>query len=76
VSVSCRPDFGTGPVMVEGVAATATLRIGPGATRASVMALDLRGKPVRAVPVVMKNDTASFSISAEYSTLWYQVDVD
>jgi len=74
--VSCRPDFGTGPVMVEGVAATATLRLGAGASRVSVQALDPRGKPVRSVPVVLKQGTASFNISEQYATLWYQIDVE
>ena len=76
VMVSCRPDFGTGPVMVEGVAATATLRVGAGATRVSVKVLDPRGKPVRIVPAVLKNGAASFSVSAEYATLWYLIDVE
>jgi hypothetical protein len=62
--------------VVEGVAATATLRVGAGATRVSVTVLDPRGKPVRTAPAVLKNGTASFSVSAEYATLWYLVDVE
>ena len=74
--ISCRPDFGTGPVMMEGVAATASLRLGAGATRVSVKALDPTGKPVLSVPVVIKDQTATFSVSAEYATVWYQLDVE
>jgi hypothetical protein len=76
VWVSCRPDFGAGPIMAEGVAAAATLRIGAGAARVSVTSLDPRGAPARPVPVVIREGTASFSVSTEYGTLWYQVDVE
>jgi hypothetical protein len=76
VQLSCRADFGTRPVIVEGVSATVALHLEPGATRISVKALDPRGKPVRAVPVVQKDGAATFSVSADYATVWYQVDVE
>jgi hypothetical protein len=74
--ISCRSDFGTGPVMVEGVAATAALRVGAGVKRVSVVSLDTRGKPVRNLPVTLKDMTASFTVSPEYETVWYQIEVD
>jgi len=74
--VSARPDFGSGPVMVEGVAATVTLRVGAGATRVSVKALDPSGKPGRTLPVVLQDGIASFGVSEKFQTIWYQINVD
>jgi hypothetical protein len=62
--------------MVEGVAATVTLRIGAGATRVFVKALDPSGKPGRTLPVVLQDGTASFSVSEKYQTIWSQINVD
>jgi hypothetical protein len=58
------------------VAATATLRVGAGVTRVTARALDPHGSPTRVVPVVLKDGIASFSVSAEYTTLWYLADVE
>ena len=74
--VSASPGFGRGPVLVEGVAATATLHLGTGATRVSVNALDPLGRPARSVPVVLKDGSATFRISERYETVWYLVTID
>ena len=37
---------------------------------------DTRSKPVRNVPVTLKDMTASFTVSPEYETVWYQVEVE
>ena len=76
VKVSSRSGFGRGPVVVEGIAATATLRVGAGATRVSVSALDPLGRPARSVPVVLRDGIAVFSVSERYETIWYLVTID
>jgi hypothetical protein len=62
--------------MVEGIAATVTLLLGAGATRATARALDIRGQPVRPVPAAPTDGIFCFSVSAENATLWYQVDME
>ena len=76
VKVSSSPSFGQGPVMVEGIAATATLRVGAGVTRVTVSALDPRGRQARSVPVLLKDGIAAFSVSERYETIWYLVTID
>jgi hypothetical protein len=74
--VSCRPDFGTGPVMAEGVTATIDVRESPGVRRVTVKALDVTGKAVRDVPVTRKAGVATFPVRPEYATLWFEIDFD
>jgi hypothetical protein len=67
-----RGSWGYGPVMVEGVSAEFAMAVP--ADRVTVYALDSTGN--RTVEVPVKADSAgnaTFSIGAEYKTLWYDL---
>jgi hypothetical protein len=61
--------WGTGPTLVNGIAAEVTL---PFRVK-SVQALDCRGQPQAAVPVRIEVNTSRFSIGPEHHTLWYEI---
>jgi hypothetical protein len=61
--------WGTGPTLVNGIAAEVTL---PFRVK-SVQALDSRGQPQAAVPVRVEGNTTRFTIGPEHRTLWYEL---
>ena len=61
--------WGTGPTLVNGIAAEVTL---PFRVK-SVQALDSRGQPQAAVPVRIEGNTSRFTIGPEHRTLWYEI---
>ena len=74
-TISCRDeDWGTGPVMVEGVPAAITLPAP--AAKVSCRALDERGEPKAAVPVAADTEgRAVVTIGPAYRTVWYEIIV-
>ncbi|HEY5481479.1 MAG TPA: carbohydrate binding domain-containing protein [Verrucomicrobiae bacterium] len=62
--------WGTGPTLVNGIAAEVTL---PFRVK-SVQALDGRGQPQGAVPVRVEGNTSRFTIGPEHRTLWYEIE--
>ncbi|HEX2949294.1 MAG TPA: carbohydrate binding domain-containing protein, partial [Armatimonadota bacterium] len=66
-------NWGTAPSVVEGIPAEITLPVA--ASRVQVWALDERGQRGQAVPVTDANGKAAFTISDQYHTLWYEVDI-
>jgi hypothetical protein len=65
-------DWGTEPVLVEGIPARITLPLPPGAVQA--WALDERGQRKTPVPVRAEGSgRATITIGPEWKTLWYEV---
>jgi len=62
--------WGTGPTLVNGIAAEVTLSF----PVKSVQALDGRGQPQGAVPVRVEGNTSRFTIGPEHRTLWYEIE--
>jgi len=62
--------WGSGPTLVNGIAAEVTL---PFRVK-KVQALDSRGQPQAAVPVHVEGNTSRFTIGPEHHTLWYEIE--
>ncbi|MDQ3814341.1 MAG: hypothetical protein M3347_10370, partial [Armatimonadota bacterium] len=68
---SVSDQWGTGPTLAEGIPATIHLRTS--ASKATVYALDGRGKRLKPVPAQLKNNRLTFRIGPTYKTLWYEI---
>ncbi|WP_107759246.1 carbohydrate binding domain-containing protein [Dickeya sp. Secpp 1600] len=64
--------FGTGPVLVEGIGARITLPVAP--SRVSAWALDARGQRQTPIPVG-GTQHAILNVDERYRTLWYEIDI-
>jgi hypothetical protein len=63
--------WGTGPTQVNGIPAKLSLA----SPIKAIHALDGRGARVATVPVKVEAGTASWEVSAEHKTLWYEIVV-
>lgn len=73
-SITLRRQWGTPPVVAEGVPARITL---PATTdRVRVWALDERGQRTEPVPVEIDEGHPTVEIGPQYRTLWYEVSVE
>jgi hypothetical protein len=68
---SVSDQWGTGPAMAAGIAATVTMRTD--ATSATVYALDATGARGKTVQSSLKNGQLTFRISPQQRTLWYEI---
>jgi hypothetical protein len=71
-SMVASTNWGSVPTLLEGIPATVVL--GLPAPMVSVWALDERGRRKACVPVADAGGQATFSISRDYRTAWYEVD--
>lgn len=74
--ISCRrEDWGTAPMMTEGIPATVTLPSKASST--SCWSLDESGNRVQEVPVKAdENGKAVIEIGGQYKTIWYEIAVN
>jgi hypothetical protein len=63
--------WGSAPTICEGVAAKVTLR--STAKKATVYALDEKGKRTETLPAKMNEGQISFEIGPKFKTLWYEI---
>ena len=71
-SMVASTNWGSAPTLLEGLSATVVLD--RPAASISVWALDECGRRKTRVPVVAAGDQATFTISRDYQTAWYEVD--
>jgi hypothetical protein len=68
--ITCGPNWGTAPTLVEGVPVTVRLR---GSDVIEVWALDNVGKEVKRVTTTVQGNDTVFVIGPEYKTIWYEI---
>ena len=71
-SMVASTNWGSAPTLLEGISATIVLA--RPASDVSVWALDERGRRKTSVPVAAVGGQATFTISRDYQTAWYEVD--
>ena len=71
-SMVASTNWGSAPTLLEGISATVVLA--RPASLVGVWALDERGRRKAGVPVAAAGGQATFTISRDYQTAWYEVD--
>ena len=71
--VTLRNNWGTAPILCEGIPATILLPVAP--DRVRLYPLDAAGNRREAVPVSAENGRAKLDLTPRHRTLWYEVEI-